>query len=75
MSYTAADLDLAQRHVRDADVRILRQRALIGRLTARSQPTGLARDLLGTLQDTLAQMHDHVVAIQADLDQQAPWRN
>ena len=69
MAYTDDDLVLARRHVVEADARILRQRALIGRLAARELPTKLACELLGNFEDTRAQMRVHLVAIAADLGQ------
>jgi hypothetical protein len=71
LAYEHDDLVLARRHVVEADARILRQRDLIERLAGRDQPTGLARDLLANLEDTVVQMRVHLVAIAADLGEPA----
>jgi hypothetical protein len=67
VTYSAADLELATRHVTEAEERIAEQRRLIARLKERGQPTGDALVLLGLFSDTLEQMVIHRDAIAAQI--------
>ena len=52
-------LELARRHIVEGEVRVARQQALVAELQAAGYPTGLARQLLGSLTETLRQMQIH----------------
>ena len=52
-------LELARRHLVEGEARVARQLALISELKAAGHPTGLARELLGSLIETLRQMRAH----------------
>jgi hypothetical protein len=52
-------LELARRHVVEGKLRIARQQLLIRELQAAGHPTGLAWELLQSLQETLRQMEAH----------------
>jgi hypothetical protein len=52
-------LELARRHVAEADARIARQRVLLAELRAQGFPTELAVDLLASLMETARQMRLH----------------
>ena len=54
----------ARRHVAEAEARIERQQALVARLSDRSRYSSLAgqaREILGTLEQTLRLARDHLV--------------
>ena len=59
MPDNGSDLELARRHLEEADVRIERQRELVAELHDRGQPTALAHDLLASLIETRRQMRAH----------------
>jgi hypothetical protein len=52
-------LELARRHVREANVRVDAQRRLIARLEVGGHPTRVAEDLLDSLLETTHQMEVH----------------
>jgi len=54
-----ADLEMADAHIAEARVRLLRQEELIDRLRGRAIATELAERVLETMQDTLKLMVDH----------------
>ena len=59
-------LDIARRHVVEADARILRQRLLLGEMRASGQPTELARQLLASMVETARQMRAHLVFLERE---------
>ncbi|MGH6986488.1 MAG: hypothetical protein ACRED9_06605 [Caulobacteraceae bacterium] len=67
MAYSTGDLEMARRHVAEGEARIGRQQALIDRLDAGGHPTGVAHDLLDALEDVIALMRAHMIAIEADI--------
>jgi Fe2+ or Zn2+ uptake regulation protein len=54
-------LQMAKRHLAEADARIARQRSLIAELVLRGQPTDLAEQLLESLIATREQMGTHYI--------------
>jgi len=68
MSYTQADLRLAQRHVAQGERHVTRQEQLITRLRLRALPTEAAEALLVQFNDLLHQHRTHLVQIEADLE-------
>lgn len=56
MAYTQADLDMANRHIAEAERHIVRQEEIITDLGAKSADTNLAEELLAEFQATL-RMH------------------
>lgn len=68
MSYTPADLELAERHVTEGAGRIARQRETVAEHRARGWPIADALALLKLFEDTLEQMIVHRDAIAAQLD-------
>jgi len=67
VAYTPDDLELAVRHVAEADDRIARQRKLASELDRDGRGAELAYSLLGTLEDTARQMRAHRDEIEAQL--------
>jgi hypothetical protein len=67
-----AELALADRHIAEADARILRQHRLVERLAAAGHDTGLAETLLETLQRSLAALQAHRRVIQAEIAGKLP---
>ncbi len=59
MAHDPHHLELARRHVAEADVRIARQRELLADMRARGWPTQLASELLASLMETALQMRAH----------------
>ncbi|MBV9527750.1 MAG: hypothetical protein JOZ79_05210 [Sphingomonas sp.] len=59
----------AERHVREAEARILRQHELISRLAREGHDTAEAEKLLRTLLQTLAPMRDHLAMEQRSAEQ------
>lgn len=59
MRHEREHLELARRHLVEGKARIARQWALIRELQAAGHPTGLAYELLRSLQATLRQMQAH----------------
>jgi hypothetical protein len=51
--HTQADLDLAARHVREGEERLVRQELLLTRLRAAGHPTALAESILANYSDVL----------------------
>ena len=66
-SYTRADLDMADRHIAEGEVHILRQEALITRLRDKGAPTEAAENLLRVLNEMQAQHWEHRDAIEKAL--------
>lgn len=71
MAYTPADLDLADRHVAEAEMRIARQREILAEHEGRGWPLDQARLLLSAFELTLDEMVAHRIAIAADLSEAA----
>lgn len=67
MSHTAADLEVAERHVRQAVQHIARQREIVSALARRGHPVDLALTLLSTFESTLRSHESHRDSIAADL--------
>jgi len=67
MTYSAADLELADRHVAEAESRIARQREIVAEHEARGWPLDQARLLLTSFEQTLHEMLEHRIAIAAEL--------
>jgi hypothetical protein len=61
---TQADLDLAARHVREGEERLVRQEVLLTRLRAAGHPTALAESILANYSDVLDQMRSHLAKIE-----------
>jgi hypothetical protein len=59
MVYTAADVEMANRHVAQGERHIVQQEGIISRLLLRGLPTGEAEDMLEELRVTLTQHRDH----------------
>ena len=59
MTQDREHLELARRHLVEGAARVARQEALVAELQAAGHPTGLARQLLDSLNDTLSQMRAH----------------
>lgn len=59
MAYTAADLEMAKRHVAQAERHIVEQEELISRLRERSLPTEDAEQLLATYNSLLQKHRQH----------------
>lgn len=70
MAYTKADLDMANRHIAEAERHILRQEELLTGLRARHADTTLAEELLAEFQITLRNYRDDRDMIAAQLGQQ-----
>jgi IS4 transposase len=60
-------LDMAERRIADAKMRILRQEGIIERLAFRYQDTGRAENLLRVLEQSLLQMTRHKIMIEDEL--------
>ena len=61
--YTQADLDMANRHIAEGELRIVRQERLMTRLRMQSLPTKTAEDLLETFYMALAECRVRRAAI------------
>ncbi len=59
MAYSAADLELVDRHIAQGERHIIAQEALISRLQSRGLPTDKAELLLRRFQETLREHHEH----------------
>ena len=57
------DLEMVQRHVREGEVHLANQRALIARLNASKLPTGEAEALLVTFEDMQGQHKAHLARL------------
>jgi hypothetical protein len=66
--YTAEDLILADRHIAEGEMHLVRQEVLFTDLEARGQPTETAQELLGHFRDSLAEHRIHRAAIAAALE-------
>ena len=58
MRYTQADLDMANRHVADAERHVIRQEEIISGLRMKNADTALAEELLAEFNATL-RVHRH----------------
>ena len=67
MTYTAADLELADRHIAEAETRIARQREIIAEHEGRGWPIDQGRLLLVSFEQTLHEMVAHRIAIATQL--------
>jgi hypothetical protein len=67
MSYTAADLDMADRHVAQGEGHVTRQRELVRRLHDQGHPTDAAENLLAEFEAVLLEHVRHRDQIAADL--------
>lgn len=54
------ELEMVQRHVRQGERHVLRQREIIVELALRNQPTELAETLLANFEDCLLAHQDHL---------------
>lgn len=54
------ELEMVQRHVREGEIIVSRQRELIANLTLRKMPTDQAEKLLFNFETTLLAHHDHL---------------
>ena len=68
MAHDPQLLDMARRHVAEAQLRIARQAVLLARLRAEGQPTGLASDLLASMTETARHMRAHYDLLRQDQD-------
>jgi hypothetical protein len=69
--YTVADLELAQRHVREGEARIARQGELIAELVSIGGDSRRGEQLLVVLLNPLDQMKQHRDQIEANLEGQS----
>jgi hypothetical protein len=67
MAYTAADLEMAHRHVAEGERHIVQQEELITRLRERGLPTQAADELLSTYNSLLVEHRQHRDAIALQL--------
>jgi len=70
MAYTKADLDMANRHVAEAERHILRQEELLTGLRSKAADTTLAEELLAEFHATLRSYREDRDMIAAQLGQQ-----
>jgi hypothetical protein len=59
------ELQMVQRHVREGEAHVLRQREIVARMGERRAPTDVAVTLLEAFQDTLRQHKAHLVRLEA----------
>jgi hypothetical protein len=69
MAYTQADLDIASRHIFEAERHIVRQEAIVTQLRVKGADTALAEDLLAEFQSTLRMHRDDRDMIAHELGQ------
>lgn len=67
MTYTQADLDMAERHVLQGEDHIRKQKAIVAKLSADGQDTALAEQLLAEFEQSLEMHRTHRDQIQAQL--------
>lgn len=72
MAYTAADVEMVERHIVQGERHIVRQQSLIDRLRALGLPTSEAETLLGEFRDTLEQHWEHRSAMLVDMNSRRP---
>ena len=68
MTFTQADLDMANRHVSEGEIHVLKQERVISRLRSLGAPTGMAEDLLEEFLSTLQSHREHRDRIAANLE-------
>ena len=66
--YTAADLEMADRHIAEGELHIARQEELLTILRSKGLPTQEAEQLLRLFNETQSEHHTHRAAIAAALD-------
>ena len=59
MAYTAADVQMVERHILQGEEHVRRQTELIDRLRSKGLPTGAAEEWLAQFEDMLQQHWDH----------------
>jgi hypothetical protein len=57
------ELEMVQRHVREGEEHVARQREIVGRLPPSNEIAGIARALLTEFEDTLAAHRDHLARL------------
>jgi hypothetical protein len=67
MTYTQADLDMADRHIAQGERHVVNQERIISELSAHDQSTELAEQLLEEFRETLRQHRLHRDRIAEDL--------
>jgi hypothetical protein len=70
VTYSAADLEMVDRHIADGERHILLQEELISRLKSRGLPTDVAEDLLEEFWATLRQHRGHRSMMVSNMDQE-----
>ena len=65
MAKGETELQMVQRHVREGEAHVQRQREIITEMQERGAPTEMAVTLLEQFQDSLRQHRAHLVRIQA----------
>lgn len=66
-SYTAGDLEMANRHVAEGEQRVRHQEEILARIRSGSFPTDQAERLLRSFKETLEAQREHRDAIAAAL--------
>ncbi len=59
MPTAETDLEVAERHVREGQVRLYRLEALLLEWGARSRPTALLMEVIGTMRDSVRLAQEH----------------
>lgn len=59
MTYTEADLDMAERHIAQAEEHVIKQERIVGQLRAHGHSTEMADLLLEEFTQTLQQHREH----------------
>lgn len=60
MGIFETDVEMARRHVAEAEIRLHRQRALVGALAERGLDTEMAAQTLAAFEAALQAMHEHL---------------
>jgi hypothetical protein len=65
MAKDETELQMVQRHVREGEAHVQRQREIITKMSERDAPTDIAVTLLEAFQDTLRRHKAHLVRLEA----------
>jgi hypothetical protein len=65
MAKGETELQMVQRHVREGEAHVQRQREIVTKMWERGAPTDIAVTLLEAFQDTLRQHKAHLVRLEA----------